>query len=275
MRTLRLEERLRLLKRRGKMFKVTFCYVKINSLVSQETLTAALAATSDTELQLDAKNTELEQLRKENRLATRDRDDAERRLAVELASWDKTKAEWATKEAHYKEAVKSHAKVNKELKTETVLKEEILSGAFEEQQSVVLETAKSAMREKDSVIAKLHETLIKLESGNADVSTRLSIAYDEITSLRNEIEELRVQNRSLIEDNELYQVLLRERTLNGEFKTKSVVMGGAYFDDDLPPPRASLSDELDGTSQASKSSKSQLSELEEQVKALKLFIDVI
>ncbi|KAJ3220237.1 hypothetical protein HDU67_003252 [Dinochytrium kinnereticum] len=255
-----------------------------NKLVSfQDNLSSALSATSNAEVELDAKNSEVEQLRRENRQALRDRDEMEKRLADELASWEKIKADWASKETQYKEAVKSHAKVNKELKSETVLKDQYMNEALEEQQSAVLESSKAMMREKDMVIMKLQETLVKLEASSTDAKTRLTIAHDEITSLRNEIEELRVQLRSLMEDNELYQVLLRERTLNGEFKTKSVVMGGGggfgYLEDEIAPPRASLSDELGGHEPTAESptskSKSQLAELEEQVKALKLFIDKI
>ncbi|KAJ3097105.1 hypothetical protein HDU96_000503, partial [Phlyctochytrium bullatum] len=235
----------------------------------QETLDSALSATSQAEVQLDAKSAEMEALRREAKLAVRDRDEMERRLASELASWEKIKADWAEKEAKYKEAVKSHAKVNKELKTETELKDRQLTESLEEQQLAALESSREAIRERDAVISSLKKKLVEIETSSESASTRLGVALEEIHVVRTELEELQTQNRALMEDNELYQILLRERTLNGEFKTKSVVMGVL---DDEPMPRTSLSDELSG---GGDKTKSQIAEMEEQVKALQLFIDKI
>ncbi|KAJ3109275.1 hypothetical protein HDU97_007769 [Phlyctochytrium planicorne] len=241
----------------------------------QENLSSALEATATAEGELDAKVTEVDSLRRENKLALRDRDEAESRLATELASWEKIKADWAEREAHYKESVKSHARVNKDLKSETELKESQFNDSFEVQQSSLLESSKAALKEKDVIIHRLQEDLQKAEANRLDLQQRLNIAHDEVKSQRLENGELTTQIQSLMEDNELYQVLLRERTLNGEFKMKSVVMSDSF---DEAPPRVSLSDELGGTRPTITTTppkKSQMEELEEQNKALQLFIDKI
>ncbi|KAJ3190763.1 hypothetical protein HK101_008403 [Irineochytrium annulatum] len=239
------------------------CMNKLSA--QQEDLNAALTATAALEVELEARKDEIEGLRRENKQLARDAFEYESRLATELASWEKIKADWAGREAQFQEAIKSQLRSNKELKTETLLKDKQLEDLIAGHESAVVATLQDAIADKDSQIAKLETAASSSQSLSAETAGRLQSVEAQLTALKAENFELQNQNRFLMEEQESYLILLRERTLTGEFMNNSAVM--------QPAARSSLSDEL--TPNAAKFLPAKPVSETDQVAALTLYISKI
>ena len=131
----------------------------------------------------------------------------------------------------------------------------------------------------ESLRLELAEAQIKLVESENQGGGRLQ----EVERL---LMEARMANARLMEDNESYQLLLQERTLNGEFKNSLAYMGGAASNEDALKALegrnsgTTLADELSEAAETETTTNSdhgrleaELKSLKEENKALILYID--
>ncbi|CAI4215099.1 unnamed protein product [Parascedosporium putredinis] len=128
----------------------------------------------------------------------------------------------------------------------------------------------------ESLRLELAEAQIKLVESENQGGGRLQ----EVERL---LMEARMANARLMEDNESYQLLLQERTLNGEFKNSLAFMGGASANQDAlnalegRESGTTLADELssavENESDGHRRLEAELKSLREENKALILYID--
>ncbi|KAJ3316559.1 hypothetical protein HDU76_001712 [Blyttiomyces sp. JEL0837] len=180
-------------------------------------------AVANFETDIEGKSTEIEILKRENRNLKRERNEYEKRLYTELATWEKIKAEWALKEEQRMEAMKKIARERRsnviesiQLATENVV--------IDAQDSDAAKALKMELQLRAEQLSTLVETVREVESSNIELTARLAEVLEDLESLRSEYRELEDQNRTLMEDAESYQVLLHERTLNGEFMSQASIM---------------------------------------------------
>ncbi|EEQ31877.1 hypothetical protein McanMca71_007244 [Microsporum canis] len=130
--------------------------------------------------------------------------------------------------------------------------------------------------QKDKLIESLR---LELAEAQIKIVEMENLGGGRQQELERELLEARMANARLMEDNESYQLLLSERTLNGDF-TK-----GDFMHDSNPPAEAngtsgSLADELDsigegGEDNEKRKLESELKSLKDQNKALSLYIERI
>ena len=141
---------------------------------------------------------------------------------------------------------------------------------------------------KDKLIETLRLELAEKQIRNIELEN--SKSGSEVQSLEKMLLEARMSNAKLVEDNESYQVLLSEKTLNGDF-SRSNLMGSASVSQDQSAdsqPRSpndkggsSLADELENAdedepeTQRLRKVESELSAQKDQNKALTLYINKI
>lgn len=130
----------------------------------------------------------------------------------------------------------------------------------------------------ESLRLELAEAQIKLVESENQGGGRLQ----EVERL---LMEARMANARLMEDNESYQLLLQERTLNGEFKNSLAYMGGSAANEDAlkalegRSSGTTLADELSEAAEVEVETKdngrleAELKSLKEENKALILYID--
>ncbi|PKS07543.1 hypothetical protein jhhlp_006147 [Lomentospora prolificans] len=128
----------------------------------------------------------------------------------------------------------------------------------------------------ESLRLELAEAQIKLVESENQGGGRLQ----EVERL---LMEARMANARLMEDNESYQLLLQERTLNGEFKNSLAYMGGATANQDAlnalegRTSGTTLADELSNAAENESDNyrrlEAELKSLKEENKALILYID--
>ncbi|KAL9083901.1 MAG: hypothetical protein Q9159_005517 [Coniocarpon cinnabarinum] len=144
------------------------------------------------------------------------------------------------------------------------------------------------VHQKDKIIESLRLELAEAQIKNVELE---NAGGGKTQELEKKLLEARMSNAKLLEDNESYQVLLQERTLNGSFG-KSAFLDPSDSHSDRPPPTpntpslkpvsGSLADELnddnitdDNTDDKYRKLEADLSAQKDQNKALTLYINKI
>jgi len=135
------------------------------------------------------------------------------------------------------------------------------------------------IKQKDQIIEALRLELTEahirfVESENAEAGR--------IQELERTLLEARMSNAKLMEDNESYQILLRDKTLSGHFSGSVELFPGikTALEREFPDCKASLADELETVfdkdePEYARKLEAELSVLKEQNKALTLYINKI
>ncbi|KAF9983390.1 hypothetical protein BGZ65_001857 [Modicella reniformis] len=146
------------------------------------------------------------------------------------------------------------------------------------QQQIAENTAANtrALRAHEKMVAELRRQILAM---NQDMIERQYTFRLRESELQAEVSQARELNRNLVEENESFQLLLHEKSMNGEFMQTSIMKNTNYDDDLIGTPTSSannrstsLADELGkALSQLSSSEEliAQLNALEEEKKTLK------
>lgn len=131
--------------------------------------------------------------------------------------------------------------------------------------------------QKDKLIESLRLELAETQIKLVEMENK---GGDRTQDLEKELLDARMANARLMEDNESYQLLLSEKTLNGDF-TKADVMNGPGPDvQDAAPGVGSLADELESADageegESHRKLENEVKSLKDQNKALALYIERI
>ncbi|KAI9598636.1 hypothetical protein BDF19DRAFT_410710 [Syncephalis fuscata] len=82
--------------------------------------------------------------------------------------------------------------------------------------------ARKNIREQDKLILELRDRIEQEHSNITHTTDQYNAQALRVTILETEIKQLKDLNQSLQEDNESYQILLQEKTMNGDFMLRSV-----------------------------------------------------
>ncbi|KAG0326467.1 hypothetical protein BGZ99_009499 [Dissophora globulifera] len=196
----------------------------------------------------------LSDARKELQRALRAKKDGDRQLEQSNAGFERERTLWAEREA---ELMRSLKFATRPLVVQAPVKEEQWSNATEElpealppqiQQQITESSAAHAraMRAQEKLVSELRQQILAL---NHELIERQQTSTLRESELQTEVIQARELNRGLMEENESYQLLLHEKSMNGEFMQTSIMKSTGY-DEDLPgTPKGSngsvnLADEL-------------------------------
>ncbi|KAJ3294911.1 hypothetical protein HK104_003189 [Borealophlyctis nickersoniae] len=251
---------------------------------------------SEVEAQVDALTTEVADLRRDSRVAVKERSDLDERLRKELADIELEKEAFRDRENQLLEQIKAAKRENRDLKSLGAVKEvelqsaRNLSDAKSENSAQELQNLLAA---KDKQVALLSEQIVQLNQLNNVLTSRITSHAEEIRALKDANRQLSSANQNLMEEAESYQLLLQQQTVNGDFLdsafmtlTRRQRRGSSFASHKDPgetPGRKSLADELSGTdSKRERTPQEIISELEcelqmtsDEVKALSLYISKI
>ncbi|KAJ1548212.1 hypothetical protein HK405_003970, partial [Cladochytrium tenue] len=229
----------------------------------RRTTQSALETTTRLEAELMARAADSEGLQRQMRVLQRERDDLERRLASDHATWERTKAEWAAEERRLRDAIREQRLQAKDSpRSPTISTPANGESVFFSTKSRPAPAAGTAvdfdaddgdawaevarlradLAERDAQLRALAMTASESAAGAGEVTERLQALLEETEVLRHECAELATQNEQLMEENEACQALLRERSLGdgvGVLLEADELRSGATRppegDDGLPP----------------------------------------
>ncbi|KAI9325978.1 hypothetical protein DFJ73DRAFT_181576 [Zopfochytrium polystomum] len=236
---------------------------------------SALDTVAKIETDLGNQATEVETLRRQNRVLQKERADFERRLYSERATWDRLKAEWAAEEHKLHEALKAQVIIAKAGRarspsaTAPISPTSAATFSFDPDESDQIKSLREEIKTKDEQISQLIHNAGENATSIQEITNRLTELLEEVEALRHESSDLLEQNRNLMEEAESYQILLQEKTVTGAFSTDMFLRGraanaGGSFDMTQMP----LGDELDVRSPRE-------AEMKQQIHALTVYINKI
>ncbi|KAJ3415310.1 hypothetical protein HDV05_005180 [Chytridiales sp. JEL 0842] len=192
---------------------------------------------SELEVHVSSQTEEIANLRKESRVAQKEKADLQEKLDKETSMFEKMKAEWIQKEKSLLEQLKSQRQENKSLKSQSVLLDKQLQETAVGQstsESAALNEAKAAHRAAERKVTTLTIELSKLQRQMVDLDTNLKESQNLVSQLRAERDQLTHINATLMEETESYEQLLKERAMNGELLQTSFMSSGSNNDEDAP-----------------------------------------
>ncbi|KAJ3039302.1 hypothetical protein HK097_002869 [Rhizophlyctis rosea] len=274
-----------------------------NQLALRSTeLEDARSQLSHAEAQLDGIGGETADLRRETRLAQKDRDDIAAKLQKERAEAEAAKEAFRVREAQLLEQIKNTKKQNRDLKSLSSMLE---TEAHNKPDSSIDEAGvQQLVAAKDRQVAAYAEQVEQLTKLNDTLNSQLRSQTREIDSLQSANEQLESVNQVLMEENESYQLLLQDKTMNGDFldsafmartarergMSLSFVRGPVSIPKHVTANTGSLADELgggrkkedDGREKTKEEYEKTVAELEkelqtaeDEIKALSLYISKI
>ncbi|KAJ1656734.1 hypothetical protein IWQ61_003737 [Dispira simplex] len=188
------------------------------------------------ESQLFGKEKEVDHLRKENHNISRIRKDLANRLKQETQQHEKERQAWMEKEAELTAQLKRQAMDRRRFTVSGPPRNpngddervwDIRGGQGQpdgdgpDQQQQLRDRdaliAARTIRAQDKLIQELRTDLNHLESSKAQLQSEWEQQGFRVLQLESELGELKQVNQTLMEDNESYQLLLHERTVNGDF----------------------------------------------------------
>ncbi|KAJ1555881.1 hypothetical protein HK096_001560, partial [Nowakowskiella sp. JEL0078] len=190
-----------------------------------------------------------------------------------ISSVEKLKEEWKEKEEAFSIAIRDQ---------KVKAKEKIAELQDQKEQNLQIAKVAEALEEsdlklKDEVISALDnqvkmllEDVNKLTSSNNDLSSKVLSLERATAKIKTEYAQIQEVNQSLMEEAESYQILLEQRTLNGEFQSSDIMKNS----DEFSISSGTLADELGGNI-SSESYEKKISTLQGEIKALTLYIEKI
>ncbi|KAJ3046782.1 hypothetical protein HK097_000521 [Rhizophlyctis rosea] len=187
------------------------------------------------EVSLQTLQTEADQYKRELRLSVKEKTELTEKVAKERAELETLKVQFQEKENNYVQQNRAARRRNRDLQSQTIILEEGLLKTAQQQHdnSQSQETnAQDIIAAKDKEVSFLNEQLNQLSKLNTILSTHLSTSQTENASLKAAAQELQSTNARLMEEAESYQLLLEERTLNGDFLESAFMTRTAGLDTD-------------------------------------------
>ncbi|KAI1295957.1 hypothetical protein EDD11_007686 [Mortierella claussenii] len=180
----------------------------------------------------------LAESRKETQRVLRDKKDRERQLEKSNAIFEAERALWVEREA---ELVRNLKFATRPLVVQSPTKEEHNSINKESldvlpphiQQQIAESTAAQAraLRTQEKLVAECRQQIFTLKQDLMEYQQHFSLRESE---LKAEVDQTRELNERLMKENESYQLLLGEKSMNGEFMQTSIMKSTGYDDDELP-----------------------------------------
>ncbi|RKP26626.1 hypothetical protein SYNPS1DRAFT_27698 [Syncephalis pseudoplumigaleata] len=222
----------------------------------QKNLDEVQAERERLEAQLYACQQDNDALQQEVQAAARRQREAEKAQQKEVKMIEKERAAWAEKEAAHQEQlqtlqrqlhraletrqeeqarklgdqyVRAHAPVLmslyfrrlSRLDTRQVIHEHAAASPQAHAQQRELVAARKTIRDQEKLITELRDRIEQDQGSAAELSEQYNSQAMRTAILRAENKELKELNQALQEDNESYQILLQERTMNGDFMLRS------------------------------------------------------
>ncbi|KAJ3039529.1 hypothetical protein HDV00_012105 [Rhizophlyctis rosea] len=193
------------------------------------------------EVSVNSLQKEGDSLKRELRLALKERTELTEKVTKERAEIEGLKAQFEEKERNWVEQVRAGRRRNRDLQSQTIIME---NGQLKDPNApptLPLPTAptstlpsanssiptsapaniptdvKDLLHAKDKEIHFLNDQISHLSKLNTLLSTHLSTSQTENANLKAATHELQATNARLMEEAESYQLLLEEKTLNGDF----------------------------------------------------------
>ncbi|KAI8049943.1 hypothetical protein BDF22DRAFT_161677 [Syncephalis plumigaleata] len=150
---------------------------------------------------------------------------------------EKERAVWMEKEVSYQEQLQTlqrqlhralETQQEQQARTRQMIDDHETTSPLLDAQQRELNTARKNIREQDKLIMELREQIEQDHKSAIRLNEQYEAQAIRITILDNEIKQLKNMNQSLQEDNESYQILLQERTMNGDFMLRSISEGSQH-----------------------------------------------
>ncbi|KAH7060023.1 hypothetical protein BKA57DRAFT_446163 [Linnemannia elongata] len=249
-----------------------------NALAQQE-----VASARNNQARLENQVYELDQslteARREAQRLSRAKKDFDRQIEQNNANFERERALWAERES---ELVRSVKFATRPLVVQAPAKEREASTSSKEfdvvppvvQQQIAENNAAHtrALRAQENIVTELRKQILSMNQDLIERQRNFTLKECELQAQIAQAQEL---NRGLMEENESYQMLLHEKSMNGEFMQTSIMKNTGYNDDPSATPLATnsngsinLADELGKALDRSPLPNSEKS-IEEEVKQLK------
>ncbi|TFK30547.1 hypothetical protein FA15DRAFT_662522 [Coprinopsis marcescibilis] len=207
-----------------------------SALNAAETRLAELyAEQSRWEMELAQRIEVAEKLREQLREVEKEKRDVQRRYNEQTATFDAERQSFYDNEQHLKSRIQSLSQARKRAETISKYSPPAVEETFikEEPKSAPLETAKSTATQpdyNDPDNEPVEMTALKLELST--LSTSYASMQSTLLMLQSQLVDLKRVNQGLQEENESYMILLREKTLSGQFDLMKQVGGTSGSSDD-------------------------------------------
>ncbi|KAF9340614.1 hypothetical protein BGZ91_001130 [Linnemannia elongata] len=260
------------------LLKENLSLVQKNALAQQE-----VASARNNQARLENQVYELDQslteARREAQRLSRAKKDFDRQIEQNNANFERERALWAERES---ELVRSVKFATRPLVVQAPAKEREASTSSKEfdvvppvvQQQIAENNAAHtrALRAQENIVTELRKQILSMNQDLIERQRNFTLKECELQAQIAQAQEL---NRGLMEENESYQMLLHEKSMNGEFMQTSIMKNTGYNDDPSATPLATnsngsinLADELGKALDRSPLPNSEKS-IEEEVKQLK------
>ncbi|KAF9904412.1 hypothetical protein EC991_002686 [Linnemannia zychae] len=260
------------------LLKENLSLVQKNALAQQE-----VASARNNQARLENQVYELDQslteARREAQRLSRAKKDFDRQIEQSNANFERERALWAEREAELVRSVKFATRPlivqapAKEREASTSSKElDVVPQAVQQQITENNAAHTRALKAQENIVSELRKQILSMNQDLIERQRNFTLKETELHSQINQAQEL---NRGLMEENESYQMLLHEKSMNGEFMQTSIMKNTGYNDDPSATPLAThsngsinLADELGKALDRSPMPNSEKS-IEEEVKALR------
>ncbi|KAI9008781.1 hypothetical protein CLU79DRAFT_800228 [Phycomyces nitens] len=253
------------------------------------------------ETQLYAQEQEMDRLKKEVQILTRSRKEADKKLTQELQNFESDRMRWQQREADLYNQVRSLSASNGEPRTPRTPRRRSVTattmsttmspftgytlndiGEHEQpEESMDLtnlsvpklapidssygreaKIAQRTIKAQDKLILDLKNEVEKQKGLAQDQSAEAQRQSLRIEHLEHEIINVKQVNRSLMEDNESYQILLHEKTISGEFMMNPIMQVEDGLEQHLKPSSSTSSTGFNLAAELNMAGITQLSESE-------------
>ncbi|KAF9128035.1 hypothetical protein BGW39_005376 [Mortierella sp. 14UC] len=260
------------------LLKENLSLVQKNALAQQE-----VASARNNQARLENQVYELDQslteARREAQRLSRAKKDFDRQLEQHNTNFERERVLWAEREAELMRSVKFATRPlivqapAKEREASTSSKElDVVPQAVQQQIAENNAAHTRAMKAQENVVSELRKQILSMNQDLIERQRNFTLKETELHAQINQAQEL---NKGLMEENESYQMLLHEKSMNGEFMQTSIMKNTGYNDDPSATPLAThsngsinLADELNKALDRSPLPNSEKS-IEEEVKALR------
>ncbi|KAJ3104558.1 hypothetical protein HDU97_009070 [Phlyctochytrium planicorne] len=167
------------------------------------------------EVQLQAYSTDLENLRRENRVMSKENAELLSRIDKEAKNLERLRAEWSSRESNLLEQLKQQRQENRQLKTQSVMFEKQLASAVNVDASAGSDEVtelKQELKKSEKKIQVLNLELTEAQRVAQELESQLRNQHDATAALRDERDQLKSINMSLMEEAENYQQAMFEQS---------------------------------------------------------------
>ncbi|KAF9138701.1 hypothetical protein BG015_002280 [Linnemannia schmuckeri] len=215
-----------------------------NALAQQEVASARnnQARLENQVYELDQKLTEA---RREAQRLSRAKKDFDRQIEQNNANFERERALWAERESELVRSVKFATRPlvvqapAKEREASTSSKEVDVVPPVVQQQIAEINAAHTrALRAQENIVTELRKQVLNMNQDLIERQRNFTLKESELQAQIAQAQEL---NRGLMEENESYQMLLHEKSMNGEFMQTSIMKNTGYNDDPSATPLATHS----------------------------------